>query len=324
MRYYLGIDVGGSKTHALIAGEDGKVLGFGKSGPGNHEIVGYEGLRQVLLESSTQALEQSGLSREQISGAGFGIAGYDWPSERAETLEALGVLELNCPISLVNDAVPGLAAGSPAGWGVNLIAGTSNNCYGRDQKGREGRVTGAGVQFGEYGGAYEIILKAIHAVNYAWIRRGPATSLTQALMELSGTNSEDDLMEALAMQRVPLSGEWALQVFEEAAKGDAVAAGVIRWAGTELGELAKAVIRQLSFEKQIFDLVLSGSLFKAGEAIIAPVRETVLALAPKARLIHLNAPPVSGALLLGAEAAGLEREKIYASLMEAVKELEAD
>ena len=34
-RYFLGVDVGGTKTHALIADENGRMTDFGRSGPGN-------------------------------------------------------------------------------------------------------------------------------------------------------------------------------------------------------------------------------------------------------------------------------------------------
>ena len=50
MKYYLGVDVGGTKTHALIADDTGQALGFATGGPGNWEGVGYDGLTRVLLE----------------------------------------------------------------------------------------------------------------------------------------------------------------------------------------------------------------------------------------------------------------------------------
>jgi N-acetylglucosamine kinase-like BadF-type ATPase len=51
MKYFLGIDVGSSKTHALIADEAGQGIGFGRAGGGNHQGVGYEGLTKVLKKS---------------------------------------------------------------------------------------------------------------------------------------------------------------------------------------------------------------------------------------------------------------------------------
>jgi N-acetylglucosamine kinase-like BadF-type ATPase len=108
----------------------------------------------------------------------------------------------------------------------------------------------------------------------------------------------------LAARRLVLGAQAAPLVFEVAAAGDAVAAGVIRWAGRELGEMVNAVIRQLRFERLEFDVVLVGGLFRGGEPLIAPLRETVLALAPGARLVRLQTPPAVGAVRLGMEAGG--------------------
>ena len=33
MAYFLGIDIGGTKSHALIADEEGRAVGFGQAGP---------------------------------------------------------------------------------------------------------------------------------------------------------------------------------------------------------------------------------------------------------------------------------------------------
>jgi N-acetylglucosamine kinase-like BadF-type ATPase len=37
IRYFLGVGVGSTKSHALIGDENGRVTGFGHSGPGNWE-----------------------------------------------------------------------------------------------------------------------------------------------------------------------------------------------------------------------------------------------------------------------------------------------
>lgn len=314
MKYFLGIDVGGTKTHALIVDEACRVVGFGVAGPGNHETVGYEGLAQALKTSAHQAAESSGISLAAVSGAGFGIAGFDWLSEYEATLQAVQVLGLTCPIQVCNDAVLGLMAGTPRGWGVNLIAGTSNNCYGRDRNGREGRVSGAGMMFGEFGGAYEILVKAIQAVNYQWIRRGPETQLTRFLCQRSGMRSNAEFIESLATDRIQINPAWVLDVFTAAEEGDAVAADILHWAGSELGEQACAVIRQLDLEEESFDLVLSGSLFKDGERLIEPIREKVSALAAGVNITPLEVLPVVGAVILGMDKAGAYTDGVYERL----------
>ena len=120
MGCFLGVDVGATKTHALVADEHGKVIGFGKAGSGNHEVVGYPGLQYALHESVEAALQTAGVTHWQVDGAGFGVAGYDWPSELSETLETIQTLHLDCPIEVVNDSVLGLVAGAAPGWGVGL------------------------------------------------------------------------------------------------------------------------------------------------------------------------------------------------------------
>ena len=219
MQYFLGIDVGGSKTHALLANENGQVVGFGHAGPGNYESVGLDGLKQALLDATRQAAAEADISLQQIVGAGFGIAGYDWPSERELTLQAIAALGLTCPLSVHNDAVLGLAAGAKAGWGVNISGGTSNNCYGHNAAGKEGRITGAGMIFGEFGGALEIVVKAVQSVNYAWIHRGPQTALSEKLMELTHTPSPARALEELATGRIDIDPVWAPEVFAIAVTG---------------------------------------------------------------------------------------------------------
>src|SRR5512146_2832891 len=98
MNYFLGIDVGSSKTHALIADETGQCIGFGKAGGGNHQSAGYDGLIKVLLRSFEEACQMSGVEQALIAGAGFGVAGYDFPSEREDHLNAIAALGLLCPV----------------------------------------------------------------------------------------------------------------------------------------------------------------------------------------------------------------------------------
>jgi N-acetylglucosamine kinase-like BadF-type ATPase len=319
-RFFVGVDIGATKSHALAANEEGRAVGFGTAGPGSYEVIGWEGLQQALRTITDQALGSAGIQWEQVAGAGFGVAGYDWPAEWEPTRQAIESLGFEAPYEFVNDAVIGLIAGASQGWGVAVTAGTSNNCYGRDRNGRQGRMTGCS-QFGEYGGAVELVAKAVQAVAMAWTKRGPATRLTQLFCELVGATGEIDLLEGIALRRYYLSPDAAPRVFQVAAEGDEVAQETIRWAGRELGSLAVGVIRQLGFEALEFEVVLSGSLFRGGPMIIEPLQETVRAVAPGARTVRLTAPPVVGAVLLGMEQAGVEPTRFRQRLIESTGEL---
>jgi N-acetylglucosamine kinase-like BadF-type ATPase len=241
-----------------------------------------------------------------VAGAGFGVAGYDFPSDRPAHLASIATLGLACPVGLVNDAVNGLLAGTSHGWGVNVSAGSSNNCRGRDQAGREGRIVGNGAPFGEFGGAAEIVMKGLQMVNYAWIRRIGPTALTAIYLEATGAADEMDLMEGLSFDRYHLSPLLTRRIFEAAYAGDTAAREVIRWAGEELGWLAVAVIRQLDLQDEAVEVIQSGSVFEGGLLLTEPMREVVLRHAPRAVLKRLDGPPVVGPLLLGMEAAGFD------------------
>jgi N-acetylglucosamine kinase-like BadF-type ATPase len=319
--YFLGIDVGGTKSHALIADEEGQAAGFGEDGAGNYEVVGWDGLQRTLEAVTEKALSSAGLERSQIVGAGFGIAGYDWPGEREPTVEAIEALGLGAPYALANDATIGLVAGASEGWGVVVVAGTSNNCRGRDREGRTGRMTGCGPWFGEYGGAGELVAKAVQSVGLAWTKRGPETGLGEAFGRLTGAADVADLLEGLYLGRYQLSAEAAPLVFQVAAEGDGVAQEVVRWAGRELGSLAVGVIRQLGFEEQSFEVVLAGSLYDGGPMLTEAMQETIAAVAPGARLVRLTAPPVVGGVLLGMEQAGLRPGPVRERLMESTHAL---
>ena len=306
MRYYLGADLGATKTHTLIVDETGRASGFGESGPGNHESVGYDGMFQSMKNGMEQALRAAGLKKENITGAGFGVAGYDWPSEASITAETIRRLGLNAPFTFVNDAVPGLVAGAEEGWGVVVVSGTGSNCRGWDREHkREGRVTGHGVLMGEGAGGTELLHRSMQLIGYAWSKRGPMTALADAIVKYIGAKDLEDLMRGYTTYEFEIGAEAAPIVFRVAEEGDPVAQELIHWAGCELGEMANAVIRQLEFENLAFDVVMTGSMFEGGARLIKPMRETIHKLAPKARLVRLTAPPVLGAAMLGMEAGGI-------------------
>lgn len=320
---FLGVDIGGSKTHALVADAAGRALGFGASGPGSWELVGYDGLTAALGDAARPALEMAGVRIEDLAGAGLGIAGYDWSSQEQHHLNAIAAAGLDCPLQAVNDAVLGIAAGAEQGWGVSIVSGTGCNCRGlsRDHR-RQGRVVGgAGHWSGEAAGGFDILARAMRAVTFEWAQRGPATALSAAFLRQTGASDLDDLVEGAYVGRFPFDGGMIMLVFECAHAGDAQALEVMRWAGRELGGMAQGVIHQLGLEQEAFDVVLIGSIFDGHPAIQENLTATVQQVAPRARPLRLAVPPVVGGVLLGMEAAGVDFRSRRAALIESTTAL---
>ncbi len=312
--YFLGVDIGGTKSHALIADEAGNAVGFGSFGPGNHEEVGYEGLRLALNTITDKALAMAKLNKTNLTSAGFGVAGYDWPSERQPTLDAIASIGLSCPVEAVNDTIVGLLAGASHGWGVAVVAGTGTNCWGWDDQHNIGRVTGVG--YGEHGGAGSLVWRAMEAIAHEWTRRGLHTQLSEEFLRLTGAHDIPSLIEGLEMGAYYLGADYAPVVYQVACQGDPIAQSIIRWAGSELGYTAVAVIRQLGIEQKAFEVVLVGSVYEMGDMIITPMREVITAEAPQARLVRLSAPPVVGGVLLAMQHAGMDPAPIREYLVQ--------
>jgi N-acetylglucosamine kinase-like BadF-type ATPase len=322
MKYFLGVDAGGTKTHALVADEGGQALGFGLAGPGSWEAVGYEKLTQNLIACTTQAIKMARVTIQDVGGAGFGLAGYDWPSQKNAHLDAVQPIKLVCPTNLVNDATLGILAGAEEGWGVSVVSGTGCNCraWSKDYK-HEGRVVGGAPWSGEAAGAFDIVLRAMQAIAFEWDRRGPATHLTPAFIDILGARDLDDLIEGMYIGKYGLNPNDARLVFHVAADGDPAAMDVIRWAGDELGQMACAVIRQLHLENESFDVVMIGSLFDGHPLMGGTMGATIHALAPGARLVRLNVPPVVGGVILGMQTSGLDARRVRSKLIETTHQL---
>ncbi len=325
-KFFLGVDVGGTKSHALIADETGQAVGSGMAGPGSWEGVGYDGLADILRDITVKAMKKAGTTIEQIAGAGLGMAGFDWPSQRQSHLDAIHSLGLQCRYEIVNDAILGILAGAAQGWGISVVSGTGCNCRGwsKDHK-HEGRmVGGASFWSGEAAGGFDIVARAMRAVTFEWNQRGPATALTQMFLQKTGAKDLDDLIEGLYLGHYDLDAISVMDIFHITSQGDNIALDVMRWAGDQLGQMACGVINQLGLQKEIFDVVLIGSLYDGHPMLAESLGDTVHMAAPGARLVRLTAPPVVGGVLLGMQTSGFDPIPVRTKLIETTRTLFKD
>jgi N-acetylglucosamine kinase-like BadF-type ATPase len=293
----LGIDGGGTKTHAVVADAGGSVLGFATSGPANWEVVGLRGAGESLREATRRALKAAGADTTDLVAAAFGLAGIDWDSDLPRMTAEVEQLEISGPVDVTNDSFIALRAGTSDGVGVVVIAGTGAISAGRSSDGRTFRTLGQGAEFGDTGSASDVSDRALLAVANAYTGRGPRTDLTELLCTLYGCRSAAELLER-ASRGGERSRSAAPTVLRAADGGDEVATGIVRWAGKELGESALLSARTLDMTGTEFPIVLAGGLFR-GESrlLLDTLAGRVHAEAPGARLVQLDTAPVAGAAL---------------------------
>ena len=305
MRAVLGMDAGATKTHVMVAGEDGAILGFAEGECGNWERVGLQTAGAVYAQTVREALSVASLPAERLCAGGYGLAGLDWPSDCKKLRPLIERLGVGGPQVLVNDAFVALWAGTGDGCGVVVVAGTGATVAGRNRSGDEARTLGRGYPFGDFGGAQHLVQAAVEAVARAYTGRGTPTALSERLVEVTTARDVGDLLERLARGGLRLDAAVAPHVLDVARGGDQIAQGIFERAGRELGENVLAVAGRLGLDTEAFDLVLSGGVLRAGSrTLLDALEQTVRAVAPLVKPVLLHEPPVVGSVLLAFEAAG--------------------
>ena len=170
----LGIDGGGTTTEAWLTEPGCRVLGRGTAGPSNAKAVGSEAARLALDSAIRGAFENAGLAPAPVDVACLGLAGFDRPDDRKILAGWADDARWARQLVMVNDGDLVVAAGTPEGWGVGVIAGTGSIAVGRSRDGRTARAGGWGHLLGDEGSAYGIVLDALRLVARRTDGRSPA------------------------------------------------------------------------------------------------------------------------------------------------------
>jgi N-acetylglucosamine kinase-like BadF-type ATPase len=280
----VGVDGGGTKTHAVITDVDHRVLGEGKAGPSNPLRVGITNAAAAVREAIDRACEAAEVRRSDLVAAKIGLAGARRIELRTRMREALKSLEIP-DIEVVGDSDIALYGATDGQPGVVVISGTGSICCGINAAGREACAGGWGPLVGDEGGGSWIARLALRAIAKATDGRGPKTSLTKDACAYFHVTTAEDLSTAVYAPSITserLAG-FGRYVIEAAKAKDQVARDIMTEAGRELGIAAAAVIRNLKMERDYFQVAYVGRVFTAGgELVLGPMRAVVAEVAPKA------------------------------------------
>jgi N-acetylglucosamine kinase-like BadF-type ATPase len=263
-RYFLGIDGGQSSTTALIANENGQIVGQGRGGPCNH-ASGDEGRRKFFNAVGScvrQACEQAGLvpGEIQFESACLGLSGgaadkrqYSRELIRADRLEITHDAEI---------ALTGAIAGEP---GLIVIAGTGSMAFGRNARGRTARAGGWGYVFGDEGGGFDLTRQALRAALRMEEGWGPETTLRALLLASTGSSDINSLLHRFYTSDFtrPQIAAFSQLVTQATEAGDFVAAEILRAAATELATYVKGVYTTLFHADERIEVAYIGGVFRS-------------------------------------------------------------
>jgi N-acetylglucosamine kinase-like BadF-type ATPase len=118
----LGIDGGGTKTHALALDEHGNVVGSGVDGPSNYHSIGLDRALAALADVTRQALGD-----RKADFAAICMGSCDSAKDEARLTAGVQHLNLAGQFRCYNDTFAALRAGSRHPYGVAIICGSGFN-----------------------------------------------------------------------------------------------------------------------------------------------------------------------------------------------------
>ncbi len=188
MKYYIGLDGGGTKTKCVLTDENFQSIYECTGGASNFLIQGTEKVSETLYNLIKETITASNLSEDKIESVLLGTTGAGRVADANSLRDSFVKYSENKNSNFKNFfvesdariALEGAFSGNP---GSILIAGTGSIMFGKDRAGNIHRVGGCGRFIGDEGSGYSIGRKGLIAVSKHLDGRDNLTLLTKFLRE---------------------------------------------------------------------------------------------------------------------------------------------
>jgi N-acetylglucosamine kinase-like BadF-type ATPase len=303
LQLFLGIDGGGTKTHALLLDYKGETVGEGISGASNPLRVGIETAVANIFHAAESACDSANRILDDIAAVQCGLAGVRREDLRRTIRQRISESFRIKAVEVLTDAEIALYGVTLGKAGLVIIAGTGSICLGKNDDGATAMAGGWGPLAGDEGGGAGIARRALQAIAKASDGRGDSTKLSKYASEYFRTSTPDDLIVAIYSPKTDnakIAG-FARFVVETAQEGDEIAIDILKEAGSELGLAASAVIKKLRLNRRKIPIGCVGSIFKAGGIFKNSILETVHQTAPNAFLTEPKFYPAHAAARMAFE-----------------------
>jgi N-acetylglucosamine kinase-like BadF-type ATPase len=309
----LALDGGSTKTDAVLVAGDGTVLGRSRVGPSNHQLVGVDGALDALGAAIAAVTEDAGISDPPFPLCDLGVyclAGLDLPVDEEHLAPAIALRGWTGTDLLRNDTFAVSRAGTTAAWGIGVVCGTGLNCAGLGPDGASVRFPALAELSGDFapGGSW-LGVRALGLALRATDGRGAPSLLSARVPAHFDQPDAEAVLTGIYTGAIGYARlfELARVLLEAAADGDAPSRDAANTLADEVVTFAGAAITRLGVADQEVEVVLGGGIFDTDDAgFQRRVEEGILAVAPRALLRRLGAPPVLGAALIGLDALGAD------------------
>lgn len=266
MKYYIGVDGGGTKTAFALFDENKNIIAQNETEGSNHENLegSFPEAAGIIAGGVKGLVEKAGISLSDVSGMLMGLAGIDHPYQHdamQEELKKLGVEGAR----IYNDGFIVIKAGVGKGAGIGYNCGTGTCCNSIDSKGNMLQIGGFDILSGDKGNGHWVGAQAFRII-YDELCIGKRKSLvTEFLKEKTGIADKGALLESLAVLENEEEGEAFLRklivsFFEAANSDDEAALEVIEEMAQRGADYICGHITNMEFSGDAVNVVLSGSI----------------------------------------------------------------
>lgn len=304
MKYYIGVDGGGTKTAFALFNENKSMLAI-HEGPGsNHENLenGFFEASDIIIEGIKTLCDKAGVSLKDISFTLMGLAGIDHPYQYDKMCALLQEKGL-CNFEVFNDGYIVVKAGSETGHAIGYNCGTGVCCNGIDSDGRMLMLMGLGSFSGDISGGENILMKAYELVYNELFLNMEKTLITEMVMKEFGFKSREEFLSLIEKIESENGGEYIRALigffFEAAKQGDKPALAYCEQMAERGARSISALASQLNFEGDEVEVVLSGSINVKldNKAYLDMLLEKAQKYSGrKLKFIKLSAHPVTGCI----------------------------
>lgn len=298
--HVIGIDIGGSKTHAVS---------YRSTGMGPTQVEAYAASANIASVGEAEASTQLAALLTSLATQGHdgtpdvvcaGAAGADSPEGEHRLRSVLEPLLGSARLEIVHDAQLILAAAG-VDHGIAVISGTGSVAWGRTPDGRTARAGGWGYLLGDDGSGYGVARDAVRHVLALADRGRPADQLTRTLLASCGVPTPHALLDHFyANTERRLWAEKSEAVFTLADAGDRVAVEIVDRAAASLADLIRQVNDSLDGASEL-PVVLGGGVF-ANQDRFREVLRSHLGDGDPTQLHPITQDPAHGALALARRA----------------------
>lgn len=277
MKYYIGIDGGGTKTAITIGKSDGISLNTIYKTGCSHKQIGVDTVVEFIVEAVKEVIRSINIAYDDCAGCCIGLPCYgETPEADAKIKEKLEQALSPLPLYIVNDAVVGWAGSLECSEGIHLVAGTGALAYARSSDGREARSNGWSEFFSDEGSCYWVGKEAMSLFAKEADGRKPKGALYEIVKEELKLKNDIQFIDIIDKDYAPYRDKVAsFQLFAQKAAlaGDCEAKKIYDEAAQCLADSASAIISQLGWENKEVHISYYGGLFKTGDLILSPLKK---------------------------------------------------